>query len=95
LIQASLTFAASALGAGPPPVIGAQQSVLSKTNAISQSYWTNFAKSGDPNGQSLPAWPRHDSVSQAYLEFTDVGPVEKTKLRADTCRLYDEALEKR
>jgi len=60
-----------------------------------QSYWTNFAKSGDPNGQSLPAWPRHDSVSQAYLEFTDGGPVEKTKLRADICRLYDEALEKR
>ena len=76
-------------------VMGKPGPVDLKISADLQLYWTNFAKSGDPNGQPLPAWPRHDSVSQAYLEFTDDGPVAKTKLRNDICRLYEEALKRR
>ena len=39
------------------------------------SYWTNFAKAGDPNGAGLFAWPRYASAKDELLEFTNTGPV--------------------
>ncbi len=57
-----------------------------------QGYWTNFARSGDPNGRGLPVWPRYDANRRAYLEFTLNGPVAKTNLRAAVCTLFVQRL---
>jgi len=60
-----------------------------------QEYWTNFAKTGDPNGGSLAKWPRFDPTARAYLDLTDAGPVAKEGLRRQVCSLYMEMLERK
>lgn len=34
-----------------------------------QTYWTNFAKSGDPNAQGLPNWPAWTNSKKEFLEI--------------------------
>ena len=41
-------------------------------------YWTNFAKTGDPNGASLPHGRAMRRRAIELLEFTNAGPVAKT-----------------
>ena len=57
---------------------------------LMQQYWTNFAKTGDPNGGKLVKWPKFDATRRAYIDFTDAGPVVKEGLRRGVCDLFME-----
>jgi para-nitrobenzyl esterase len=40
------------------------------------SYWTNFAKTGDPNGKGLPTWPAYRTDSHMTMELGErMGPM--------------------
>ena len=41
--------------------------------AQTQAYWTNFAKTGDPNGEGLPHWPTTSAASPKTLVVGDDG----------------------
>jgi para-nitrobenzyl esterase len=41
--------------------------------AAIQSYWTNFARTGDPNGADLPRWRPYIGASEQYMEFGNDG----------------------
>jgi para-nitrobenzyl esterase len=60
-----------------------------------ESYFTNFAKTGNPNGAGLPEWPQFGAAGN-YVKFMSDGRVEEAKdLRGAQCTLYREAMEAR
>ena len=58
-----------------------------------QTYWTNFAKTGNPNSTGLPDW-KSFGENQNYIEFLENGAVVPAQgLRSAQCTLYREILE--
>lgn len=52
------------------------------------AYWTNFAKTGSPDGDGLPAWPAFSDANPAVMYFEETahaGPVPS----ADSLRVLD------
>jgi para-nitrobenzyl esterase len=55
-----------------------------------RSYWANFVRTGDPNGEGLPIWPRFEPDSQKHLAFTDNGAAAKPDTRRKFCEVFIE-----
>lgn len=53
--------------------------INNRVSASMQLYWTNFAKTGDPNGPGLPVWPKFAPDTRSYISFTGAGPVAKPR----------------
>jgi para-nitrobenzyl esterase len=66
-----------------------------EVSRMAQSYWVNFAKTDDPNGTGLPAWPRHDPSKDLIFDFHPNGSAsaipDVRKARLDVMQLATES----
>ena len=55
-----------------------------------RTYWTNFAKTGNPNGADLPNWPAYSAAAPEMLHIasgrTQAGPI----VNEDALKVLDE-----
>jgi len=75
-------------GSANPPFT--PNAVDAQVSDAMQGYWVNFARTGDPNGPGLPAWPKFNPDTRSYIQFTGAGPVAKEGLRRAACDLLIE-----
>lgn len=64
-------------------------------SGLMESYWTNFAKTGNPNSAGLPDWPQFGD-ERKYIRFAQDGKVVPMKsLRDGPCGVYRASLTSR
>jgi para-nitrobenzyl esterase len=79
------------------PLAGPFSAADRQLSNVMLSYWTNFAKRGDPNGAGLPLWTKFGAAAGPYLRFStafaqNAQPAEG--LRKPQCQLFEARLTK-
>jgi para-nitrobenzyl esterase len=76
-------------------IAGAFGDIDFKLADLIETYWTNFARTGNPNGTGAPEWPLF-GASQNFIQFAQDGRVvNATALRGAQCSLYRQGLAER
>jgi len=61
-----------------------------KLSELMQTYWSNFAKTGDPNGSGVPKWPANDGRNEFAVMHLDVDAHSSPEAHRDRYQWLDE-----
>ena len=91
--EISFVFGTLGTGGFGPPLPPTPDDL--KVSRMAQSYWVNFARSGNPNGAGLPPWPRYDPKKDSIFDFRSDGTAgagpDPWKARIDVTQLATES----
>jgi len=60
------------------------------------TYWANFAKTGNPNGKDLPVWPLYDTQKEQIMDIElDGKPVSRQDPRKARFNVIEKAFKHR
>ena len=73
------------------PELSSASEANRKLADIVSSYWVNFARSGNPNGQGLAVWPAYRDKASGPAMVLDVAPRVRNETTTDSARreIYD------
>ena len=61
-------------------------------SAVMVRYWSQFARTGDPNGPGLPFWPQYDASSDQFQSLVPPSPVTESNFATDHhCGFWSES----
>ncbi len=61
-----------------------------KLSDLMGAYWTNFARTGDPNGPGLPAWPKYSAADNWPVMHLDADAAAKPDGHRDRYEFLDQ-----
>jgi para-nitrobenzyl esterase len=76
-------------------VFGTATNFTAETRKVSdrvQTYWTNFANTGDPNGTDVLAWPKFSQAANVRMNFGPESTIV-TDFHANECAFWQKAYE--
>lgn len=51
-----------------------------EVSRVMSQYWVNFARTGDPNGEGVPHWPRYEAATDQSIELgAEIGVVSEVR----------------
>jgi para-nitrobenzyl esterase len=63
----------------PAAIVGDKVTPTDKVMGdVASGYWAQFGKTGDPDGEGRPAWPRYDPALDRIIHFSNSGVIVGT-----------------